>query len=44
MTTELVLRHHRHFRGIEAPYGFQDVDRLIEDFRADIARLKGVKP
>lgn len=35
--------HHRHFRGIEAPYEFQGVDRLIEDFRADIARLRGVK-
>ncbi len=36
--------HHRHFKGGEAPYEFAGVDRLIEDFRADIARLKGVKP
>jgi hypothetical protein len=35
--------HHRHFRGIEAPYEFQGVDRLIEDFKADVARLRGVK-
>ncbi len=36
--------HHRHFRGTEAPYEFQGVDRLIEDFKGDISRLKGVKP
>jgi len=35
--------HHRHFRGSEAPYEFVGVDRLIEDFKADIAKLKEVK-
>jgi len=35
--------HHRHFEGMEAPYEFQGVDRLIEDFRADIAGVRGVK-
>ncbi len=32
--------HHRHFRGAEESYKFTDVDQLIADFRADVARLK----
>lgn len=35
--------HHRHVRGSEAPYEFVGVDRLIEDFKADVARLREVK-
>lgn len=33
---------HRHVGGVEEPYGFQDVDRLLVDFRADVRRIKGV--
>ncbi len=29
---------HRHIHGIEEPYRFETVDRLIEDFLADVAR------
>ena len=29
---------HRHYRGKEEPYHFVDVDRLFDDFYADIRR------
>lgn len=29
---------HRHIHGIEEPYRFETVDRLIEDFLADVVR------
>jgi len=29
---------HRHFGGAEKPYAFSDVDTLLADFQADIAR------
>jgi len=32
--------HHRHVRGVEEPYRFTTVDRLIEDFRADVERVR----
>ena len=32
--------HHRHFRGKEETYGFTNVDRLLEDFLADLADVK----
>ena len=31
---------HRHFRTITTPYVFTTVDRLIEDFRRDMAAVK----
>lgn len=34
--------HHRHIEGVEEPYQFVDVDRLIADFIADVARATGV--
>jgi hypothetical protein len=34
--------HHRHIAGIEEPYKFVDVDRLISDFMADVMRVTGV--
>jgi hypothetical protein len=36
--------HHRHLKGCEAPYEFVSVDRLIEDFKTDVAKLREVKP
>ena len=33
--------HHRHFGGVEEPYDFIDVDRLLSDFQADVERIKG---
>ena len=33
--------HHRHLEGIEEPYEFVDVDRLLADFAADVARVTG---
>ena len=33
--------HHRHVEGREEAYDFLDPDRLRDDFRRDIARLKG---
>jgi Family of unknown function (DUF6516) len=32
--------HHRHFRGKEETYGLTNVDRLLEDFLADVADVK----
>jgi hypothetical protein len=31
--------HHRHIEGVEEPYRFVDVDRLIADFMADVMRV-----
>ena len=33
--------NHRHYRKRELPYKFRDVDALVEDFMADITRLRG---
>jgi hypothetical protein len=35
--------HHRHIEGVEGSYQFVDVDRLIADFMADVARVTGVR-
>ena len=35
--------HHRHVEGEEGPYNFAGVDRLLEDFKADVSRLVGDK-
>lgn len=35
--------HHRHVRGVEAPYNFVDVDSLLSDFQADVQKIKGEK-
>lgn len=32
---------HRHFLGVETPYAFSTVERLFEDFRADVRSLRG---
>ena len=34
---------HRHFHDVERPYGFQGWEKLIEDFLADVAALRGEK-
>ena len=31
--------HHRHIEGVEEPYQFVDVDRLLADFMADVMRV-----
>lgn len=33
--------HHRHVEGHEEPYNFAGVDRLLEDFLADVRRVVG---
>jgi hypothetical protein len=33
--------HHRHLHGIEEPYEFVDLERLITDFMADVERVTG---
>jgi len=33
--------HHRHLEGVEEPYEFVDVDRLLADFAADVQRVTG---
>jgi hypothetical protein len=33
--------HHRHLEGVEEPYGFVEVERLIADFMADVMRVTG---
>ncbi len=33
--------HHRHLQGVEEPYNFVSVDRLLEDFRADVEHAVG---
>jgi hypothetical protein len=35
--------HHRHIEGVEEPYQFVDVDRLITDFMADVMRVTGAR-
>jgi Family of unknown function (DUF6516) len=35
--------HHRHIQGIEEPYEFVDIDRLISDFTADVVRVTGAR-
>jgi len=35
--------HHRHIQGIEEPYEFVDVERLISDFMADVMRVTGAR-
>lgn len=35
--------HHRHLRKVTEPYEFWDVDRLLQDFRNDVQRVKGGK-
>ena len=32
---------HRHFRGVETTYEFSTVERLFEDFAADVASMRG---
>ena len=32
---------HRHFRGVETPYGFSTVERLFDDFAADVRSIRG---
>jgi len=36
--------HYRHFLGEEGPYTYKDVDTLIADFKADIAKIRRTKP
>lgn len=31
---------HRHYRGCEAPYIFESPEKLIEDFLADVSRIR----
>jgi hypothetical protein len=31
---------HKHIRGVETPYTFIDIDRLFDDFMADVAQTK----
>jgi hypothetical protein len=33
--------HHRHVEGIEEPYTFVNLERLLADFQADIERVTG---
>jgi hypothetical protein len=33
--------HHRHLEGVEEPYAFVDVDRLLDDLTADVRRVTG---
>jgi len=35
---------HRHFEGRQYPYEFRSLEKLWEDFRRDIQRIKGRKP
>ncbi|MGH9606326.1 MAG: toxin-antitoxin system TumE family protein [Terracidiphilus sp.] len=34
---------HRHFQGIETPYTFTTVEKLISDFWSDVHRLRGLE-
>ncbi len=34
---------HRHFKGIEAPYRFTNVEQLMVDFWSDVRALRGGK-
>jgi hypothetical protein len=33
--------HHRHVEGVEEPYDFVDLDKLLSDFQADVQKIKG---
>jgi len=33
--------HHRHVEGVQEGYDFVDVDKLLEDFVADVRRIMG---
>jgi hypothetical protein len=33
--------HHRHIEGVEEPYAFVDVDRLLQDFVEHVRRITG---
>ena len=33
--------HHRHVEGVESSYRFVEVNRLMEDFMADVRRVSG---
>ena len=35
--------HHRHIEGVEEPYQFVYVDRLIADFMADVTTVTGAR-
>lgn len=35
--------HHRHIFGLEEPYQFVDLDRLVADFMADVMRAIGAR-
>ena len=35
--------HHRHIEGVEEPYQFVELDRLIADFMADLTRVTGAR-
>ncbi len=35
--------HHRHIQGVEEPYEFVDVERLVSDFMADAMRVTGAR-
>jgi hypothetical protein len=33
--------YHRHYLGVEEPYEFVDIWKLIEDFQRDLERIRG---
>ncbi|MGH7818708.1 MAG: toxin-antitoxin system TumE family protein, partial [Candidatus Binatia bacterium] len=35
--------HHRHVAGVEEPYDFTGVDKLLSDFQDDVERIKGAR-
>jgi len=35
--------HHRHRGGVQEPYNFSTIDRLLEDFQADVRRGKAAR-
>lgn len=32
---------HRHVRGVETPYEFESIEKLLADFRADVEAVRG---
>jgi len=32
--------HHRHVEGVQEPYRFETVDKLVRDFKADVERVR----
>ena len=34
---------HRHYLGVETPYAFRTVEKLVADFWSDVHRLRGVQ-